>query len=113
MEFKSLICAKINDNLKPATLPKELLDIVYDRSQGNPLYTIELLITLLEQNLIRVAGDTCVVDKRLAESGEVPLPDSLSGIITSRIDRLEPRCQMLVKLASVVGGMLIDNKILL
>jgi predicted ATPase len=112
-DFKALVCAKISDKIKPNSLQKEISNVLFDRTHGNPLYTIELMTTLIEQNLIRVVGNTINLDKRVLESGEIPLPDSLQGILTSRIDRLEPRCQLLVKLASVVGGMMIDNNILM
>ena len=61
------------------------LDLIVERSQGNPLFALELT--------------------RAAGRGEVAqLPDSVEKVISSRIDELPPGLRHLVRIASVFGN---------
>jgi class 3 adenylate cyclase/tetratricopeptide (TPR) repeat protein len=61
------------------------LDLIVERSQGNPLFALELT--------------------RAAGRGEVAqLPDSVEKVISSRIDELGPGLRRLVRVAAVFGN---------
>ncbi len=65
-------------------LSNDELEIVIDRSGGNPLFAVELA--------------------RAVGSGSTDgLPDSIEGLISTRIDGLSPRLRQAVRLASVFG----------
>ena len=66
---------------------------------------------MVEQKLITVSEGVCTVEAELSDT-DIPLPDTIQGILTSRIDRLEPRCQLVIKLASVVGETMISEALL-
>ncbi|MGZ4796989.1 MAG: AAA family ATPase [Acidimicrobiia bacterium] len=86
-----------------ASIPDALEDLVVAKSDGHPLYAEELAFTFRDRGLLTIEGDAC----RLAEGvnlGAVELPDTLQGIITSRIDQLTPQEQLTLKVASVVGS---------
>jgi len=77
--------------------------MVFERAEGNPFFTEELALALQE------AGVTCVSDGVLhlssgtaAEAG-MALPDTIHGTILARLDRLEARQQLIIKVASVIG----------
>jgi class 3 adenylate cyclase/tetratricopeptide (TPR) repeat protein len=84
-------------------LPEAIGRFVYERAEGHPLYSREIALGMVESGLILVEGDRC----RLASAGEEiavsSFPRSLEGVITSRIDRLGPGEQLVVKTASVLG----------
>ncbi len=80
----------------------DVLDYIFAKAEGHPYFTVELANALRDANLIAlesglvkfVAGsDMAVVD----------FPDTIQGVITSRVDRLEPHEQLTVKVASVIG----------
>ena len=84
-------------------LPPKVAAIIRERGEGHPYFSEEIGYAL------RDAG-TLVIDNgeaRLARVGdttaEMQLPDTIEGIITSRIDRLTPQQQLALKVASCIG----------
>ena len=67
------------------SLSDTTLDLIVERSQGNPLFALELT---------RAAG----------RGDAAQLPDSVEKVISSRIDDLPPGLRHLVRLASVFGN---------
>jgi class 3 adenylate cyclase len=86
-----------------AVVPRPLVDFVFERAGGNPLYSEELTLALRAFGFIEVEGDAC----RLPETGfdgvELAIPDTLQGAIVSRTDRLAAAEQLTLKVASVIG----------
>src|SRR4051795_1455218 len=74
-----------------APLRPHELDVVADRSGGNPLFLRELL------QAARAAG------------GVGDLPSSVDGIVTAQIDRLPPSDLRLLRYASVLGASFTDD----
>jgi adenylate cyclase len=87
-------------------VPPEVAAIVRDRANGNPFIAEELIQTLRDQGMISLdtTGDhvRCRVAPALA-GGQFSLPDTLQGLILSRIDRLPADRQLVLKVASVIG----------
>ncbi len=83
--------------LSPA-VPDELHAALLARAEGNPLYAEEFVRMLVERGLL-VAGDR----GWMLHGGELPLPESVQGIIAARLDALSPEEKGLVQAASVVG----------
>ncbi|MGW8368039.1 MAG: helix-turn-helix transcriptional regulator [Gammaproteobacteria bacterium] len=74
--------------------PSTFVDAVQQRSDGNPLFIIEVGAMLLERN----------PDELLTRAGfHFRVPDSLSDIIASRLDELPARTTALLRTASVLG----------
>src|SRR5207302_163460 len=70
--------------LGDATAPAEALAPVLRRSEGNPFFAQELLRMLVEDGYL-VRGET---DWRLERALPSTLPDTVQGVIASRIDLL-------------------------
>lgn len=88
-----------------ASVPEAVWRLIAERSQGNPFFSEELAFALRDSGAIVVADGQC----RLAAGAdgiglaEVALPETVQGLITSRIDRLSPAQQLTLKVASVIG----------
>jgi len=82
-------------------LPVSLQQLLLERAEGNPLYTGELLGALQAMGVLECEGRNCRVQAGGLEG--VRLPDTVQGAVTSRLDRLEPKQQLTLKVASVVG----------
>jgi class 3 adenylate cyclase/tetratricopeptide (TPR) repeat protein len=89
-------------------LPEAALRQIIDRAAGNPLFLAELLRALLEP----VASDRRRTTGNASErpQTQVPiaasldeLPDSLNGLLLSRIDRLDETSRGVLRVASVIG----------
>jgi tetratricopeptide (TPR) repeat protein len=72
-------------------VPAALIERIAARAQGNPFYAEELL------NYVRDRG----LDPHDAVT--VELPDSLQRLILSRIDQLDDRQRIVLKVASIIG----------
>lgn len=93
--------------LQVASVPSEVWQLIAARSQGNPFFAEELVYALRDSGLLMISDSIC---KITAEPGEtlqalnsVRLPDTVQGLVTSRIDRLSPEQQLTLKVASVIG----------
>ena len=81
-------------------LPDELSKIIIERSGGNPLYLEELLNSLIENGLLKKNIDKWELVS--TEAGFL-LPDTIEGIIISRVDRLDEKLRRVLQIASVIG----------
>jgi tetratricopeptide (TPR) repeat protein len=113
----ALVCQR----LEVRSLPAEVAGLIYEKAQGNPYFSEELAYALRDAGLIEIAGSECrlrptpaTAEERLAagEGGhgtaqqgfrDLALPDTVQGVVTSRIDRLGPAEQLALKVASVIG----------
>lgn len=85
-------------------VPEPLWELIAARSQGNPFVAEELLDALRERGAVAVDGGVCRFMGELARPGEGgALPDTVEGLIISRIDRLTADQQLTLKVASVIG----------
>jgi len=87
-------------------LPGPVAELVRSRAGGNPFFAEELVYALRDNGLITVEtekGQThCVVSGDLNRAAQ-RLPDTIQGIVLSRIDRLPPEEQLTLKVAAVIG----------
>ncbi|MGZ4778371.1 MAG: AAA family ATPase [Thermoanaerobaculia bacterium] len=90
----------VRRNLGVESLPQPVADFLRDRSQGNPFFVQEMAAALVESGRIRIAEGRCELTTPLAS---MPFPDTVQGVVTSRIDRLPAPEQLTLKVASVVG----------
>jgi class 3 adenylate cyclase/tetratricopeptide (TPR) repeat protein len=77
--------------LDRAVLPAELQSQLLERAGGNPLYAEEFARIAVERGI--VAGG----------NGDLPLPESVQGLIAARLDALEDVEKRLLQDAAVVG----------
>ncbi len=80
-------------------LPSDLVRLVREKAEGNPLFVEEITTSLLERGmLVRRNGD-------ILWTGEAPveIPATIQDIIRARIDRLEDPVKRTVQAAAVIG----------
>ncbi|NJK41720.1 MAG: AAA family ATPase [Acaryochloridaceae cyanobacterium SU_2_1] len=95
--------AFISRQLAVTTLPTAVVDFVYHKAEGHPLFSEELAYSLRDTGLIEITGQTCQIATDNLPFEALDLPNTLQGLITSRIDRLLPTQQLILKVASVIG----------
>jgi len=76
------------------------LERVLERSDGNPFYLEEVLRSLIDSGHLVKQGDRWVVTGDL--SG-VEIPETLSGVLSARIDRLPEQTRRVAQTAAVIG----------
>ena len=85
--------------LDQALLPTELHTALLARAGGNPLYAEEYVRMLADRGFLRKVAGTW----RLERADELPLPESVQGIIAARLDTLSPEDKGLLQDAAVLG----------
>jgi class 3 adenylate cyclase/tetratricopeptide (TPR) repeat protein len=85
--------------LEQAVLPVELQAALLAQAGGNPLYAEEYVRMLADRGFLRRAGGTW----RLERAEELPLPETVQGIIAARLDVLSPEEKALLQDAAVLG----------
>jgi predicted ATPase/class 3 adenylate cyclase len=109
--------------------PREVAGLIENRSGGNPFFAEELIYALRDTGVIRlvvsepdqadggaqgrIAAESWGPVPNMAETGRrcevvgdleaLVLPETLQGVILSRIDRLQPDAQLALKVAAVIG----------
>ncbi|MBN2621615.1 AAA family ATPase [candidate division WOR-3 bacterium] len=83
------------------SLPDGFRGLVIEKSQGNPFYVEEIVKSFIEQGL--VFEDTNGKWKFSGELKTIRIPDTVEGVILSRIDRLDIKDRDVLQTASVLG----------
>ncbi len=81
--------------------PGELETMILNRADGNPLYIEELLRTLMETGVLTRTGAGAWQAAPHLEA--VTVPDTLQGLLMTRLDRLDESPRHTVQVASVIG----------
>lgn len=94
-----LVCQRLG----VANLSDSLAQLIYAKTAGNPFFGEELALALRDTKLISINNGQCRLAPEAEETKTLDLPDTVQGVITSRIDRLTPSQQLTLKVASVIG----------
>ena len=102
--------AMVRGALARPDLPDVLVDFVYEKTRGNPLFTEEVTRELaLPGVLDRILRASAV---NLAdEVAALGIPDRVQGLFMSQIDRLPPESREVAKAASVVGRVFTEDEL--
>ena len=86
--------------LEGGEVAPEIAALVLGRAGGNPLFVEELTHSLLENGSIQRRDHKFVLTRK---PSEVEVPDTIQGIIASRMDRIEENLKRIMQVASVIG----------
>jgi len=95
----SLVCHRLGVN----SLPKQVEDLIIEKSEGNPFFSEELAYVMRDLGFIEIINGECRLSNKSNELKTTKLPNTIQGLITSRVDRLTPAQQLTIKVASVIG----------
>jgi class 3 adenylate cyclase/tetratricopeptide (TPR) repeat protein len=82
-----------------AVLPADTQAALLMRAGGNPLYAEEYVRMLVDRGFLRRTGRVW----RLEATDQLPLPETVQGIIAARLDTLSPEEKRLLQDAAVLG----------
>jgi len=84
--------------LRGSEVPDGLRETLLSRAEGNPLYAEEFVRMLVDRGLLVLEAGGWKL-----HASELPMPESVQGIIASRLDALAAEEKALVQAAAVVG----------
>ncbi len=88
--------------LNHESVSSQLIGLIHRKSEGNPLYMEELLRTLISQDLLEKNPVTGQYTLKPV-SGKIQIPDTLRGLVTSSVDKLDKQIVEVLKKASIIG----------
>jgi class 3 adenylate cyclase len=86
--------------LNVKTVGSRLREFVWKRTNGRPLFIESLLQTLLDQQNLELTKESV----ELKQSADIAaLPDDVRKLVISRVDRLAPQAQAVLRAGAVIG----------
>ncbi len=95
----TLICQRLDIQF----LPKPVSDLIHAKAEGHPFFSEELAYSLRDAGLISIQDGACKLETDITTFNTLDFPDTIQGVIISRIDQLAPIQQLTLKVASVIG----------
>ena len=93
----------IKSRLGVVQISDAIASFVQKKAEGHPFFTEELIHALRDAGVIEIKDDICELTTTEEELERLDFPNTIQGIVTSRIDRLSPPEQLALKVASVIG----------
>ncbi|HEV2514424.1 MAG TPA: adenylate/guanylate cyclase domain-containing protein [Devosia sp.] len=81
-------------------LPESIRAQILERSEGNPFYLEEVLRSLIDGGQVVREGEHWRATRDIIEA---TIPDTLAGVLSSRIDRLPDTTKRVAQTAAVIG----------
>jgi class 3 adenylate cyclase/tetratricopeptide (TPR) repeat protein len=81
-------------------LPEKVRALILQKAEGNPFYVEEVIRSLLDNGLVVREEDHWRATRDIEN---IAVPDTLAGVITARLDRLDEEAKSVAQTAAVVG----------
>ncbi|MBI3270709.1 MAG: AAA family ATPase [Planctomycetes bacterium] len=98
-DAQTLACRRLG----VAALAGPVRELILRRAEGHPFFVEELVYALRDAGLLELSDGTCRLAAGSEDLAALKFPDTIEGVITSRIDRLLQPEQLALKVASVIG----------
>jgi class 3 adenylate cyclase/tetratricopeptide (TPR) repeat protein len=83
-------------------LPTELRGRILNHAEGNPFYVEEILRALIDDGAL-LQDEGIGSWALMRDISDIPIPDTLHGVLLARIDGLEEDVKRMLQMASVIG----------
>ncbi len=101
-EFSRLNSEKMIAQIFQKKVTSRLVELIWQRSEGNPFYLEQICNYLIENKLVFEKNGLILSVQKLKKE-EMQIPISINSIIVSRIDKLTSELKEMAKAASVLG----------
>jgi class 3 adenylate cyclase/tetratricopeptide (TPR) repeat protein len=96
------VTALVAQRLGVTSVPRPVAELIGEHAGGNPFFSEELAYALRDTGAITVTDGICQIAAG-ADLRVLSLPNTVEGVVLTRIDRLAPPQQLTLKVASVIG----------
>ena len=86
--------------LQGSGLPEHVRKLILSNTEGNPFFVEEVVRSLLESGAIVQDGDQLRAARRI---DDIAVPDTLAGVLTTRLDQLDDASKRVAQTAAVIG----------
>jgi class 3 adenylate cyclase len=92
----------VYQRLGVAELPEQVSALILEKAEGHPFFSEELAYALRDSGVLHIVDGRASLAPGV-DLSTLNLPDTVEGVVTSRIDLLTPGQQLILKVASVIG----------
>jgi predicted ATPase len=96
------VAAYLEERFQGGQLPVSLVQLIYQRTDGNPLFLVNMVEYLLTQRLLGFHNGHWTLQTEI-DTLEVGVPESLTEMIEQQLERLTHDEQRVLEAASVLG----------
>lgn len=96
------LIAYLRQRFARSVFPPRLTEVLYHRTDGNPLFLVSMVDDLVAQGVILQADDHWVVQGE-SEHLATAVPESIRHLVARQRERLQPEEQQMLRAASVAG----------
>jgi hypothetical protein len=93
----------ISNRLGVSSLPQEVLDLIAERAEGHPFFSEEIAYALRDKGILTIEEDQARMAAGVGDLKDLDFPDTIQGVVTSRLDLLPAAHLLSLKVASVIG----------
>lgn len=97
---QQLVSDTLHANLEKS---ESLVDLVYNKTQGNPFYLTQLLKSLYQENLLSFSFSEGCWQWDIHRLQNIDITDNVIELMVSQIQKLLPTTQNVLKLAACIG----------
>jgi len=90
----------IRQILEQDEVPPGFCKTVYEKTRGNPFFTLEVIESLKEEEIIHREENKW----KIKEISEIEFPETVKNILKARLGRLDEDCMNVLTMASFVGN---------
>ena len=91
----------VRNLLQREAVPEAILNMVRLRAEGNPFYIEAIVRDLLENDIITVKEGRPI--EILQDIDRSSIPETIQGMLVSRIDKLPPKLKRILQIAATIG----------
>lgn len=89
----------IRDMVKGEEVPQRFIDLIHEKTEGNPLFVKETIKQMQEEGLLDLENDVSP-----SSGDDITVPDIIRPVIERRVNRLEPDTKRILHIGSVIGN---------
>jgi len=93
----------VSRRLGVRSLPESVARLILEHAEGNPFFSEEIACNLRDSGVLAIQDGECHLAPGTPALASLDFPETVEGLVTSRLDRLSPSQQLLVKVGSVIG----------
>ena len=90
----------IKNLLEVQELPAEFVNLVYSKTEGNPLFIEELIERIFRDGFFQIKDGKLLLTRSLSQAS---IPDKITNLFLQEIDKLPTDTKQVAKIASVIG----------
>lgn len=90
----------IRNLVKDGEFSLDIQDTIIERAEGNPFFIEEVVRSFIDEGIVKYKDGKFSISEKIES---IVIPETIQGVLMSRIDRLDEKTRILLKDASVIG----------